>query len=247
MTFELRRNTRESDETDRLNNRLFSDALLSLVDDISQHSYSFIPKRRLLSLANCVKRVEKRAVPGIFIEAGCARGGSAGLIARVMGQQRILELFDVFEKLPPPMEVDGVKARVLYDSLSADSPGALGRYMEHVGAEDPAALTLDIVTRLSGKSPTSFRLHRGLVQHTLIGHEPVAFIHIDLDWYEPTLRVLHQAVPRMALGATAVIDDIYYWPGCGRAVEQYFADKKDEFHYDSSNGHLIVERVREPE
>ncbi len=243
--FRLKNNHRQSNDLDRVNIALLDDDVLDRIDKISLKSLSFVPKRRLVSIATAVARVEKKRVPGIFAEAGCARGGAAGLIAHLMRQDRTLHLYDVFEKIPPPDAVDGERARALFDDLDTAYEDGIKKYMDHMTSEDPLELTRQIIVSIAGeaKSPC-LRFHRGLVQDTLKIDDPVAFAHIDLDWYDPTLCTLKAIMPRTVVGSVVIIDDVYFWPGCAAAVEAYFSDGTDDFVFDGVHGHLIVERIR---
>ena len=45
-------------------------------------------------------------MPGIFVEAGCALGGSTIVIAHAKEQERPLRVYDVFDMIPPPTAED---------------------------------------------------------------------------------------------------------------------------------------------
>ncbi|MGH9373764.1 MAG: TylF/MycF/NovP-related O-methyltransferase [Vicinamibacterales bacterium] len=75
------------------------------------------------------------------------------------------------------------------------------------------------------------RLIEGLFPHTLRIDEPVAFAHIDGDWYESVSCCLARIEPWLVPGGVLVIDDYDAWSGCRRAVDEYFADKKDQFEW----------------
>lgn len=243
--FRLKNNLRQSNDLDRVNIALLHDDVLDRIETISANALSFVPKRRLVSIAMAVARVEKKRVPGVFVEAGCARGGAAGLIAHMMRQDRALHLYDVFEKIPPPDAVDGEKARALFDDLDTADAETIKKYMDHMTSEDPLELTRQIIVSIAGAAKSScFRFHQGLVQDTLKIDDPVAFAHIDLDWYDPTLCTLNAIMPRTVVGSIVIVDDVYFWPGCAAAVEEYFSDRADAFVFDSTHGHLIAERIQ---
>ena len=57
--------------------------------------------------------------------------------------------------------------------------------------------------------------------------EPVAFAHLDGDWYESTMTCLPSALRRYAVrGGRIVLDDYFKWSGCRPAVDEYFADRE---------------------
>ena len=75
------------------------------------------------------------------------------------------------------------------------------------------------------------RFIEGLFENTLQIDEPVAFAHIDGDWYDSVFCCLTRIEPRLARGGVLVIDDYDSWSGCRRAVDEYFADKKDRYQW----------------
>src|SRR5919107_891600 len=65
-------------------------------------------------------------------------------------------------------------------------------------------------------------LVKGLFEDTIVLDGPVAFAHLDGDWYESTLTCLERIAPRLVPGGRIVLDDYYKWSGCRRAVDEYF-------------------------
>jgi O-methyltransferase len=78
-------------------------------------------------------------------------------------------------------------------------------------------------------------LVRGLFEDTLDLDEPVAFAHLDGDWYESTMTCLERIAPLLAPGGRIVLDDYYHWSGCRTAVDEYFAGR---------DGYRFEERAR---
>ena len=64
-------------------------------------------------------------------------------------------------------------------------------------------------------------LHKGFFEETLYPASPVAFAHIDCDWYDPVKLCLERIVPRLAEGAHVVLDDYNDYGGCRRAVDEF--------------------------
>ena len=62
---------------------------------------------RLFDLADMVRTVDREEIPGAFVECGVWNGGAVGLMGLVNQTGRTLHLFDSFEGLPQPLEVDG--------------------------------------------------------------------------------------------------------------------------------------------
>lgn len=53
--------------------------------------------------------------------------------------------------------------------------------------------------------------------------ERIALLHIDADWYESVKTVLELLYPKVVPGGFVVLDDFGLWPGCQRAVLEYFS------------------------
>jgi asparagine synthase (glutamine-hydrolysing) len=53
--------------------------------------------------------------------------------------------------------------------------------------------------------------------------------HIDADWYEPVKTCVERIEPHLSPGGVLVIDDYGHWSGCRKAVDEYFADKRDRY------------------
>ena len=68
-------------------------------------------------------------------------------------------------------------------------------------------------------------LIQGLFQDTISGDEPVAFAHLDGDWYASTMTCLTRLAPRLSTGGRIVVDDYDTWSGCRTAVHEYFTGR----------------------
>jgi asparagine synthase (glutamine-hydrolysing) len=68
-------------------------------------------------------------------------------------------------------------------------------------------------------------LVQGLFEDTIDLDEPVAFAHLDGDWYESTMTCLTRIAPLLVPGGRIVLDDYYMWSGCRRAVDEYFGGR----------------------
>jgi asparagine synthase (glutamine-hydrolysing) len=86
-------------------------------------------------------------------------------------------------------------------------------------------------------------LVKGLFEDTLQVNEPVAFAHIDSDWHDSVMICLQRIVPHLTVGGRLVIDDYFYWSGCRRAVDGYFADKRNSFTFTARQRlHIVRDR-----
>lgn len=85
-------------------------------------------------------------------------------------------------------------------------------------------------------------LVKGLFQDTLHIGDQVALAHIDADWYESVMTCLTRIAPRLISGGVLVIDDYDDWSGCRTAVDEYFADRHEEYEFIRRSRLHIVRR-----
>jgi asparagine synthase (glutamine-hydrolysing) len=80
---------------------------------------TYLSMKDLANLQGAVRDVERNNVEGVFIEAGCALGGSAIAIGMAKAQQRELILYDTFEMIPPPSERDLADVHERYEVIKS--------------------------------------------------------------------------------------------------------------------------------
>ena len=59
-----------------------------------------------------------RELPGLIVEAGTARGGSAIVMAAAKAPERPMKVYDVFGMIPPPTEHDGADVHERYEKIA---------------------------------------------------------------------------------------------------------------------------------
>ena len=87
---------------------------------------SSLPKDALNDLFDLAAEAEAERRPGIFLEAGCARGGSAIVLAQAKHPNRPLYVHDVFGIIPPPTKQDGPKGQKRYRLIKSGRARGLG-------------------------------------------------------------------------------------------------------------------------
>lgn len=154
-----------------------------------------------------------RHVPGAVVECGTWKGGMIAGIAALFNDGRDYHLFDSFEGLPDPLEVDKDRS-----GLSAAQWQA--RSSHNCRADESTARS---AMALSGAR--NVRIHKGWFNATLptYGGQPIAILRVDGDWYESTFDVLTNLFPHVAAGGLIIFDDYYYWDGCARAVHDFLS------------------------
>ena len=208
------------------------------------HALSYCGRAgKLETVHEAVKRVEARAVPGIMLEAGVAMGGSAIVIAKTKAPARELRLYDVFGMLPPPSENDDPKSHEVYRGFVEGRVTAPvdRNYVGH--AADLLAFTRENMAA-TGVDPEALNIRfvKGLYEDTLVVEEPVAFAHIDCDWYDSVKLCIERLADRMSPGGIMLFDDYNSFSGCRRAVDAWLAADK-RFRIVHAQWTVAVERT----
>ncbi len=67
---------------------------------------TYLPRERLQAIDQCCRSIEAMGIPGLFIEAGTALGGSAIVIAKAKAPARQFKVYDVFSSRVPSFRRD---------------------------------------------------------------------------------------------------------------------------------------------
>jgi hypothetical protein len=187
----------------------------------------------LRTLASVVTELEAAGVPGLVLEAGVARGGSAIVLATAKSAGRPLQLYDVFAMIPPPGEKDGADVHERYQTIvSGQSQGVGGETYYGYRDDLMGEVTESFARHGVPVADNNVELVPGLFEDTLgrttmSQDGPVALAHLDGDWYSSTMTCLTAIVPRLPPGGRLVIDDYDAWSGCKTAIDEFFAGRTD--------------------
>lgn len=201
-----------------------------VVGAVRKERLTYLPVGALNDLFEAAVAADRDGRPGIFLEAGCALGGSAIVLARAKTPDRPLRVHDVFGMIPPPTEEDGEDVHARYQKIKSGQASGLG-------GDTYYGYETDLIDRVRqtferfGLPPEehAISLVPGLFQDTIVGDEPVALAHIDGDWYESVRTCLDRIGPRLPPGGVMVIDDYFKWSGCRRAVDEFLAGHPDDY------------------
>ena len=162
-----------------------------------------------------------RDVPGRRAECGVFGGFVSLLACRLLSQSRPgwlgdgYHLVDSFEGLSKPTSLDG--------------PGGVGAMA--FGAGDMAA-PIEYAKHAMREFPQA-AFHRGWIPPVLtsLPEAAWAFVHIDVDLYEPTRACLEYFHPRLADGGVIICDDYgsLAFPGAAQAWDEYFLPRELPF------------------
>jgi predicted O-methyltransferase YrrM len=202
------------------------------VREVRNRRLTYLGYDALADLERAVRRLEAAGVPGIIVEAGCALGGSTVVMGLAKHPDRPLRTYDVFGLIPPPSDADGDDVQARYRAVVQGESRGIGgdRYY---GYEDNLRDRVANTLRSFGLDLEAHRIEliEGLFQDTLRPAEPVALAHIDADWYESVKTCVERIEPHLSRGGVLVIDDYDHWSGCRKAVDEYFADKRDRYDF----------------
>ena len=195
---------------------------LTLVLD-KMRPFTMVGVESLVELAIQVQQVLAQKIPGDFVECGVWRGGASFFIAELLRQAGVADrkvwLFDSYEGLPPPEEIDG--------------PAAMA-YAKNTGGSwyvDNCRASLEQVQRIGRDlglaSYTEFV--KGWFEQTLPTHRarvgPIALLRIDCDWYSSVRCCLDNLYDQVVDRGFVILDDYYTWDGCAIAVHEFLGKR----------------------
>jgi asparagine synthase (glutamine-hydrolysing) len=202
------------------------DSVTQTIAQVRGERLTYLKEANLAALARIVVGLEQHQAPGLIIEAGTARGGSAIVMAAAKAAERPMKVYDVFGMIPPPTDKDGADVHHRYEIITrGESKGVAGD--TYYGYRDDLYTEVtESFARLGVEvGAHNVELLQGLFADTLVLDEPVALAHLDGDWYESTMTCLERIAPLLVPGGRIVLDDYYAWSGCRTAVDEYFAGR----------------------
>jgi asparagine synthase (glutamine-hydrolysing) len=203
-----------------------------IIRRVRRDKLTYLGSSALIDLHNSIAALEREEKEGCIIEAGCALGGSALVMASSKGRTRPFYVYDLFGTIPPPSEHDGPDVHERYQRIaSGESVGIRGD--KYYGYEENLFEKVKTTFYDYGLDLEDHNVHliKGLFQEKLFVDEPVAFAHIDSDWYESVIICLQRIEPYLVKGGILVVDDYDRWSGCRKAVDEYFANRRAEFKF----------------
>jgi O-methyltransferase len=158
---------------------------------------TWVTNDRLKAIFDIAGIVNKNNVVGDFVECGVCNGGTAAILASRLGS-RHLWMYDSFEGLPEPVDVDGDEAMKWTGKA--------------VGNENQVVELLDKV----GVTGSQYTINKGWFCDTFKDPLPkaVAVLHCDADWYESTILTLETFYHLIPDGGCVILDDFGWWEGC---------------------------------
>ncbi len=216
-----------------------------LINRIKDKKLTYLSDSKLIAISKTIYEIENKSVPGIFIEAGCALGGSSILIASLKKQNRILNIYDVFGTIPPPSENDTSDVHKRYKKIAAGKAKGIDGNKYYGYMDDLQRIVMDNLLEF-GMEPHDHNIYliKGLIQDTMKLEDPVAFAHIDVDWYEPVYYSLSNIYPRLSVEGSIILDDYHDWGGCKKATDQFLSTIENSYQMDDSAGSMTITKIK---
>lgn len=195
-----------------------------ILDKIRKSNLTYCGYPKLENICLAIKDVQSKNVSGIYLEAGCALGGSAIMIAHMKPTLIPLYIFDVFGMIPPPSERDGSDAHMRYAEISSGKSQGLGDNQYYGYIDNLKDLVIKNIEGFGlDIESNKITLVQGLFQDSLNIEDEVAFAHIDCDWYDSVKTCIEKITPKMSRGAAIVFDDYSSYSGCKKAVDEFLS------------------------
>jgi O-methyltransferase len=179
--------------------------------------FTMLSYRRLSALYDLGASLSRSDVPGAIVECGVWNGGSAAVLAQAArdhGEERDVWLFDSWEGLPEPDDIDTT---------------VLGTRREkgwNLGSEDAVR---ELFFRRLTFDPARVHLVKGWFEETLprfrAAAGPISLVHLDGDWYRSTRIALEQLYDLVVPGGIVAVDDYGHWKGARKAVDEFIAER----------------------
>jgi asparagine synthase (glutamine-hydrolysing) len=215
-----------------------------VINRVREQNLTYLDYNRFAQICGTVRDIEAKSIPGCFIEAGCALGGSTIVIASIRDSSRDFKVYDVFDMIPPPTEDDPVEVHERYRIITSGKSTGIGGD-EYYGYVDNIFEIVDknLKKNLHEEAYKNIFLIKGLLQETLILEEPVAFAHVDVDWYEPVKVALERIFPLLSVGGSIILDDYFDWGGCRKATDEYLAGQSGNYDINNKFGNLKITKT----
>jgi O-methyltransferase len=131
-----------------------------------------------------------------------------------------------------------------FEGLSAPTAGDLDANQKHFWKKGDIAVGEE-VTRQCLSMFTNCHYYKGWIptRFAEIADKRFAFVHVDVDLYEPTLQTLQFFYERMNSGGAIICDDYGFTtcPGAKKAVDEFFAGRESVIAIPTGQA-LIIKR-----
>jgi len=187
--------------------------------------YSLTPLIRRWTLIKSLHYINKKKLIGDIVECGIWRGGNLFLAKKIQDKypknlKRKIYGYDTFEGMPKPTFKDGIKINQVYqDFKNRNEPWT------KASLDDVKNSTKKLFSNIE-----DFNFIKGMVEDTMKDKKnlpnKISLLRLDTDLYESTKVELNILYPLLVENGVLIIDDYGDFPGCRKAVDEYFLDKE---------------------
>ena len=144
---------------------------------------------------NAMINIAKQTPPGIFVEIGVYKGGTAWHLCKLAEEQnRKIYLYDTFEGIPYKDQVDSHKVGDFKDTS-----------YEKIVEELPYATVV-----------------KGIFPYSAVDMEGISFVHFDCDQYKSIIDGVSHIRSKMIKGGIMWFDDYGCLEGATKAINEIF-------------------------
>lgn len=187
-------------------------------------------------------------VPGDLVECGLGEGNTFAMMAYLIGSNsqennRTLWGFDSFQGWPEPSLFDASPRQPQAGEWKISDEMVKQRFAESGIYKNFPNLKIKLVPGFLRDTLPNFSSER-----------LIAFLHLDVDLYEGYRDALRYLFPLVATGGIVAFDEykefpnrpeygngkIEKWPGCSKAVDDFFRGRPEQIQYSSKTRKYFV-------
>lgn len=195
---------------------------------------NFAKQCRFYSLFRLAKSVLDKGIEGDFAENGCWMGHSTYALATILQSSNFSNKFYIFDSFE-----GGLSDKTENDSNLRTDLNATEINKE----KEIFSSSLESVKELL--SPFPFvEIHKGWIPEKFdrVEDRQFAYVHIDVDLYEPTRDCLNFFYPRLNKNGVIIIDDygLSQFGGCKKAVDEFLKTHQFSHFIEEHLGGCII-------
>ncbi|HNV24744.1 MAG: TylF/MycF/NovP-related O-methyltransferase [Nitrospira sp.] len=189
---------------------------------------------RMYSLQQMAESAARKNIDGEFAECGCWKGHSAYIISTILARHGFSKSFHIFDSFEGGLS----------DKTSEDVSDYARQTKEEAEFEKNwfSSTIDDLKKALIGFD--FIEIYKGWIPDRFpeVESKKFAFVHVDVDLYQPTLDSLKFFYPRLLPGGVIVVDDYGYsvFPGAKRAVDEFLRGTDCSVFYETPMGSCFI-------
>lgn len=205
-----------------------------LIKSKMEWSDNFPKQCRFYSLQQMAAYIMNKGILGDFAECGCWKGHSAYIISKILYENNFSRSFHIFDAFEGGLSDKTEEDENEHNKRSKEA--VLKQKLFFASTEDELRNTIkefDFIKIYNGWIPERF---------SEVEQNKFAFIHIDVDLYQPTLDSLEFFFPKLQSGGVIVVDDYGYteFPGAKKAVDKFLKENDHYLFYETPMGSCFI-------